>query len=144
MATNGPTFGSDQGVRDQGVEERDLDEIRHWTLTAAQAAAVKKGKDTVVLDIGEALAITDAFVITSAPNGRLVRAIVEEVEQKVKEAGGPPPLRTEGLAEAQWVLLDYGDFVVHVFLDEVRRFYDLEHLWSGLPRLAWEEEIVTA
>lgn len=112
-------------------------------MTAAGAAAAKKGRDTVVLDVEEVLAITDAFVITSAPNRRLVRTIVEEVEQKVREAGGPSPLRSEGLDEAQWVLLDYGDFVVHVFLDEVRKFYDLERLWSDVPRVAWEEEMAT-
>jgi ribosome-associated protein len=92
----------------------------------------------VVLGVEDVLAITDAFVITSAPNTRLVRTIVEEVERQVKEAGGPGPLRTEGVEEAQWVLLDYGDFVVHVFLDEVRRFYDLERLWADAPRLEWE------
>jgi ribosome-associated protein len=83
--------------------------------------------------------ITDSFVITSAPNDRLVRTIAEEVERRVKEAGGPAPLRVEGLREAEWVLLDYGDFVVHVFLEETRRFYDLERLWADAPRVEWEE-----
>ena len=124
--------------------ERDLDEIRHWATTAARAAAEKKAQDTVVLEVGRVLSITDLFVITSASNTRLVKTVVEEVQRKVKEAGGPSPLRSEGLEQAQWVLLDYGDFVVHVFLDEVRRFYELERLWSDVPRLDWNEEAATA
>jgi len=108
-------------------------------VVAARAASSKKGDDTVVLEVGHVLAITDAFVITSAGNDRLVRTIAEEVERQVKEAGGPGPLRVEGLSDARWVLLDYGDFVVHVFLDEVRRYYDLERLWSDAPRVEWEE-----
>ncbi|HZQ27569.1 MAG TPA: ribosome silencing factor [Acidimicrobiales bacterium] len=116
----------------------------NWSLefaaVAARAASDKKGAETVVLEVGKVLAITDAFVITSASNDRLVRTIAEEVERKVKEAGGPGPLRVEGKADAHWVLLDYGDFVVHVFLDEVRRFYDLERLWSDAPKVAWEAE----
>ncbi len=111
----------------------------HWTEAAARAAASKKGADTVILDVREVLAITDAFVITSAPNDRLVRAIAEEIEKQIKEAGGPAPARVEGMREGEWVLLDYGDFVVHVFHEETRRFYDLERLWSDSPRWAWDE-----
>ncbi|HEY2427930.1 MAG TPA: ribosome silencing factor [Acidimicrobiales bacterium] len=121
----------------------DLDQVHHWCELAAQTAASKKADDTVILDVGSILAITDSFVITSAPNDRLVRAIAEEIEKRLKEAGGPSPLRVEGLREAEWVLMDYGDFVVHVFLEETRRFYDLERLWSDAPRVAWEEDIPT-
>ena len=107
-------------------------------VVAARAAADKMGQDTVVLEVGQVLAITDHFVITSAANGRQVRAIVDEVEQQIKDSGGPGPIRSEGLDDARWVLMDYGDFVVHVFLDEVRRYYDLERLWADAPRLQWE------
>ena len=110
-----------------------------WKV-AAKAASSKKGEGTVVLEVGEILAITDAFVITSGDNVRQVRAIAEEVERKVDEAGGPKPLRIEGLADARWVLMDYGDFVVHVFLGEVRDFYRLERLWSDAPHLEWDDE----
>jgi ribosome-associated protein len=113
-------------------------EIRNQTVVAARAAAAKKGDNPVILEVGEVLAITDAFVITSGTNARQVRTIAEEVEAKVAEACGPKPIRVEGLDDARWVLLDYGDFVVHVFLDEVRRYYDLERLWSDAPRLEWE------
>ena len=122
----------------------DLDLVHHWCDVVAQAAASKKGEDIVILDVGPVLAITDCFVITSAPNDRLVRAIAEEIERALKEAGGPAPRRTEGLREGEWVLLDYGDFVVHVFLDETRRFYDLERLWRDAPRVPWDESKLEA
>jgi ribosome-associated protein len=120
------------------------EDIRNQTVVAARAAAAKKGDDPVVLEVGEVLAITDAFVITSGANPRQVRTIAEEVEAQVARRCGPRPLRVEGLDDARWVLLDYGDFVVHVFLDEVRRYYDLERLWSDAPRVAWEEEATAA
>ena len=107
-------------------------------ITAARAADDKKATDTVILEVGEILAITDAFVITSGANPRQVRTIVEEVELQVDVAGGPKPRRVEGLDDARWVLMDYGDFVVHVFLDETRRYYDLERLWSDAERVPWE------
>ena len=107
---------------------------------AARAAADKRGEDTLVLEVGEVLAITDAFVITSGSNRRQVLTIAEEVEARVKEGGGPSPLRIEGLTEGQWVLLDYGDFVVHVFLSETRRYYDLERLWADAPVIEWDDD----
>ena len=119
----------------------ELESVHHWCEVAAQAAASKKGDDIVILDVGAVLVITDSFVITSAPNDRLVRTIAEEVERRIKEVGGPAPLRIEGQREAEWVLLDYGDFVVHVFLEETRRFYDLERLWADAPRVAWEKAV---
>jgi len=112
--------------------------------TAARAAAAKLGNDTVALDVHAVLAITDAFVITSGRNRRQVLTIAEEVEERVKEAHGLSPLRLEGLTDAQWVLLDYGDFVVHVFLDEVRRYYDLERLWGDSPPIEWDEGVPAA
>jgi len=122
----------------------DLDSTRHWCEVAAQAAASKKGEDIVILDVGGVLAITDSFVIVSAMSDRLVRTIVEEVERQIKEDDGPAPIRIEGLREAQWVLMDYGDFVVHVFLEETRRFYDLERLWQDAPRQTWDEPAAVA
>jgi ribosome-associated protein len=84
------------------------------------------------------LAITDAFVITSGANPRQVRTIAEEVEEQVKRAGGPAPLRIEGLDDARWVLMDYGDFVVHILLNEARDFYQLERLWSDAEQWDWD------
>jgi len=121
-----------------------LDDIRHWVSTAARAASAKKAEETVVLDVSGVLSITDAFVITSGRNRRQVLTIAEEVEAQVKATGGPAPIRAEGLNDAQWVLLDYGDFVVHVFLDEVRRYYDLERLWADAPAVEWDEGVPAA
>jgi ribosome-associated protein len=105
---------------------------------AAEAAAEKSGTDIVILSVGEVLAIVDSFVITSAPNTRQVATIAEEVEQRIKDAGGGGPIRVEGTDDNRWILLDYGDVVVHVFLQEVREYYELERLWSDVPRQDWE------
>jgi ribosome-associated protein len=102
---------------------------------AVEAAASKTSDPTVVLDVGDLLAITEHFVITSGSNDRQVRAIAEEIERRLKTAGGGGPRTVEGLDDARWVLMDYGDFVVHVFVEEARRFYDLERLWGDAPRL---------
>jgi len=115
-----------------------IEDVRTWAATAARAADDKKATSTVVLEVGPILAITDAFVITSANNARLVKTIADEIEFQVKAAGGPSPLRIEGLDDARWVLVDYGDFVAHVFLDEVREYYDLERLWSDAAKIDWE------
>src|SRR5688500_9855380 len=117
----------------------DPQEVRQWASAAARAADEKNGVDTVVLEVGEVLAITDAFVITAASNTRQVRTIADEVEAQVKRIGGPSPLRIEGLDDLRWVVIDYGDFVVHVLLAEVREFYDLERLWSDAGRIDWQE-----
>lgn len=116
------------------------EQVRDWARTAAQAASAKGGEETVIIEVGAILAITDAFVITSGHNTRQVKTIAEEVEIQLKAHGGISPLRVEGVGDSQWVLLDYGDLVVHVFLDETREFYDLERLWSDAPRVAWEDE----
>ncbi|HYA45541.1 MAG TPA: ribosome silencing factor [Acidimicrobiales bacterium] len=105
---------------------------------AARAASSKLGHDTVVLSVSELVGFTDAFVITSGTNARQVRTISDEVERQLKLAGADGPLSVEGRDDARWVLLDYGDFVVHVFLAEARGFYDLEHLWADAPQWAWD------
>ena len=107
------------------------------SLLAARAADSKLGERTVILSVGDALGITEAFVITSGGNARQVRTIADEVELQLKKAEGRAPIRIEGLDDARWVLMDYGDFLVHVFLEEAREYYDLEHLWADVPRVAW-------
>jgi len=116
-----------------------FDQVRDWARTAARAAASKGGDDTIILEVGKVLAITESFVITSGRNHRQVASIAEEVEAQLKADAGIRPLRIEGLQQAEWVLLDYGDFVVHAFLDETRHYYDLERLWSDAPRVEWED-----
>jgi ribosome-associated protein len=117
-----------------------LDRIRDWCAVAARACWAKGGEDTTVLWVGPTFAITDAFVITSGSNPRLIRTMAEEVEEKVKLAGGPAPRGIEGLDDGRWVLMDYGDFVVHLLLDEAREFYQLDRLWSDVERWEWEAE----
>jgi ribosome-associated protein len=105
---------------------------------AAQAAADKQAHDIVLLDVSEQLVITDCFVIASAPNERLVSAIVDEVEGKLRELGAKP-VRREGDRESRWVLLDFVDIVVHVMHAEERSFYALERLWKDCPALPFED-----
>ncbi len=108
-----------------------------WVIQAARAAASKTDEPTVVLDVGEVLSITGWFVITGGTNTRQVRTISETIEEQIDAIGGPKPLRIEGLDSSQWILMDYGDFIVHVFLDETRAFYDLERLWRDVPAVEW-------
>ena len=107
-------------------------------VLAARAADAKKGDDIVVLDVGDIIGIVETFVITSAPNTRLVRTIVDEVEKQLFDQTGVKPRSVEGLDDMSWVLLDYGDLVVHVFLEPTREFYGLERLWTDAARIAWD------
>jgi ribosome-associated protein len=104
---------------------------------AARAADEKQGRNIVVLDVGDILAIAELFVVLDAPNRRLVRTLVDEIEQTVRAATGRSPRRVEGVREQQWVLMDYGDVVIHVFLDEIRRFYEIERLYRDAPIVEW-------
>jgi len=106
------------------------------TRLAAAAADEKKGLDVVALDVSEALAITDVFMIVSANNERLVGAIVDAIEERLIEREGRRPSLREGGRENRWVLLDYGDIVVHVQHSEERSIYSLERLWKDCPRIA--------
>lgn len=105
---------------------------------AARAADDKLAMDTIVIDVGDVLAITDHFVITSGSNPRQVRAIVDAVKESMLLRADRKALRTEGTDSYEWVLVDFGDFIVHVFHDEVREFYDLERLWGDRPRVDWQ------
>jgi ribosome-associated protein len=104
-----------------------------WVGRAVRAASEKKAKDIAVVDVGEFLAITDHFLICSAPSERQVKTISDEIE-RVLSSEKRKPIRREGSPEGGWILLDYGDFVVHVFSDEMRTYYDLERLWKDAPR----------
>jgi ribosome-associated protein len=121
---------------DEGV-----DLVPAAAMTAAHSADAKLGENTVVLAMTELFGVVDAFVITSASNSRHVRTLVEEIESAVKGTHQQAPVRIEGLSDATWVLMDYGDFIAHVFLQETREYYDLEHLWSGAPRIHWRDAV---
>jgi ribosome-associated protein len=107
-------------------------------VLAARAASAKTLEETVLLDVGDLLGITDYFVLSAGRNDRQVRSIVDEVGRAVRDAGGTSVRRVEGLSEAQWVLVDYGSFVVHVFDIEARERFGLERLWADAPRVEWE------
>ena len=111
----------------------EIDESRELALAAARIADAQKGSDIVILQVGEVLGVTEYFVVVSASNRRLVRTLVDEIEVQCRNSVGRIPSRTEGVREQQWVLLDYGDVVVHVFLEEIREFYDIERLYKDVP-----------
>lgn len=111
-------------------------------LAAAQAAADKLATDILLLDVSEQLVITDVFLLASAPNDRQVKAIVDDIEDRLRDLGAKP-LRREGEKEGRWVLLDFGDLVVHVFHEEDRMYYALERLWKDCPVLPLEVPVHT-
>lgn len=103
-------------------------------LKAAGAAALEKQAENILaVDVAERMGLTDAFLIASAPSERQVNAIVDEIEDVLREDHDLKPLRREGRAEGRWVLLDFGHFVVHVQHDEERAFYALDRLWKDSP-----------
>ncbi len=103
-------------------------------LLALHAAAEKKGLDLVVLDLRAIASFTDFFVITSGTNRRQVQAISDGVVEQLKKSG-TRAARVEGYQTAEWILVDYGDFILHVFDEKARRFYDLERLWREAVRV---------
>ena len=107
---------------------------------ALHAASDKKALAPVVLDLRSLASFTDYFLITSGTNQRQVQAIADAVEERLKQAGTRPE-RIEGYKTAEWVLLDYGDFIVHVFDDKARRFYDLERLWRDATMVELPPEL---
>ena len=138
------TDWSSDGRPGERVTEIGEKEIIARSRIAARAADAKKAHDIVILDVGEIMGIVESFVIASAPNSRLVRAIVDEVEHEIFERTGDKPRAVEGLRDASWVLLDYGDLVVHVFLTETREYYDLERLWADVARVSWADNASAA
>lgn len=116
------------------TKEAQAEEIDERVLSAVRAAAEKKAVDSVLLDLREIASFTDFFVITSGSNERQVQAISDAVVETMKKSGSPV-MRVEGYKTAEWILLDYGDFVVHVFDEKARKFYDLERLWRESKRV---------
>lgn len=115
----------------------DLDS-KQLACFAARVVDDKKATDTLVIEVGPILAVVEYFVITSAANRRLVRSLADEVEGQVRLETGRSPLRVEGAREQQWVLIDYGDIVIHVFSDETRSFYEIERLYRDAPFIDWD------
>jgi ribosome-associated protein len=116
-------------------------EARATALLAAQAAADKLATDVSIVDVSDRLAITDAFVLASAPNERQVQAIVDAVEEQLR-GHGIKPVRREGMTESRWVLLDFVDVVVHVQHAEERAYYALERLWKDCPVIPFTDRAI--
>jgi len=112
-------------------------------VLAARTADDKQATDIVVLDVGDVLSITGYFVVASASNPRLARTVAESIEQSAKDQLGRKVVRTEGLREQRWILLDYGDVVVHVFHDDEREFYDIERLYRDVGKIDWSSPAVS-
>jgi len=113
------------------------EEARNLAVSAAQVADAHHATDVMILHVGDVLALTEYFVIAGASNKRLVGAVVEEVEAQLKVLVDRAPIRVEGVRENQWVLIDYGDVIVHVFLNEIRDFYEIERLYTDVPKIEW-------
>jgi ribosome-associated protein len=127
------TNTSDTQVPNYDVSSKD------FAIEIARIADDKKADEVLVLHVGEVLGITEYFVLSGASNPRLVGAIADEVTSQMRERYGRSPIRTEGIREQMWVLVDYGDVVVHVFAEETRRFYEIERLYKDVPKIEWQE-----
>jgi ribosome-associated protein len=120
-------------------EQPQMMDIEEAALLAARAASDKKATDIAILDLRQIASFTEYFVICSGANNRQVQAISNEVEDRLRKAG-KRLLHIEGYSSAEWILLDYGDFIVHVFSSSSRQFYDLERLWRDAARVKVPEE----
>ena len=114
------------------------DSIESRVRLAVAAALDKKATDLDVLRVGELTSIADYFVLTSAGNERQAQAIADSVLDRLKSEMGVKPLLVEGTTPGRWILLDFGDFIVHIFTEDVRRFYGLERLWGDAPNVTSE------
>ena len=111
-------------------------------VTAARAASDKLAQQIIAFDVSEQLAITDAFLLASATNDRQVKAIVDAIEEGLREIGAKP-VRREGERDGRWVLIDYADIVVHVQHEQARAFYALERLWRDCPLVELPESVTS-
>ena len=112
---------------------------RARALLCVNASLEKKAKELVILNVSEISSFADYFILCSGTSDRQVRAIADAIQENLKKAG-MRPLGVEGEAGGKWILLDYDDVIIHVFLESVRTFYDLERLWSETPRMAVPDE----
>jgi len=115
---------------------------RQRALLCINASLEKKAKDLIILKVKEISAFADYFIISSGTSVRQVRAIAAAIQENLKKAE-ILPLGIEGEAAGQWILMDYNDVIIHIFLETVRTFYDLERLWSEAPRMAIPDDTVS-
>jgi ribosome-associated protein len=123
----------------QGASQRSID----LALAAAVALDDKKGEDIVILDVSGLLVVTDVFLLASGTSTRHVRSLMDDAEEALR-AMDRKPIRREGAEYGEWVLLDYGDVVIHVFEKETRDYYDLERLWADAPRVPFTSRASTS
>ena len=121
------------GAIDVLIDEEIFEDVR----AAVQAAEEKKAQDLVVLQVAEITSFTDYFIICSGSSTRQVQAIADAIAEQLKKRG-VRPMNTEGYANAEWVLIDFGTFVAHIFTENSRRFYDLERLWRDAKKVSVE------
>ena len=120
------------------TDQKNEIDSRELAIVAAKAADGKQADNIIILPVGDILAITEYFVVASASNKRLVRAIADEILGVVRATTGRSPLRSEGVSEHEWILIDYGDSVVHIFGEETRRFYEIERLYKDVVAVDWK------
>jgi ribosome-associated protein len=125
---------------DAAVEEPKADDLEKL-MTAARAAAERKALEMVAIDIREIASFAEYFLVCSGTSTRQVQAIADEVMEKLRDERDARPLHTEGYEAATWILLDYGDLIVHVFTEDSRQFYQLERLWRDAKRVELPEEL---
>lgn len=127
-----------------GGAELTIDDIREQVLAAAEAASAKKASDLLILEVGPLLGITDFFLLLSASNDRQLGTVVDEMEHRLRLEHRRRPIGREGAKESGWVVLDYGDFVVHAFTQAMRDYYQLERLWRDAPTVPFVDPLVPA
>ena len=128
-------------ITSQRAARRDAtSEARTLAVVAARAADEKQADDVVVIEVGPILGICDLFVICSARNKRLVAAVAQEIEDQIAVEIDRRPAAVEGLDDRSWVLVDYGDVVVHVFGTDERAYYRLDRLYGDAPRVDWRPD----
>jgi ribosome-associated protein len=136
---------TEEGLAPEGTQaegpQPSAAELDERVRLALHAAGEKKAQDLVVLDLRELASFTDYFVIASGTNVRQVQAIADAVQEQLRKQLSVKPARVEGYNSAEWVLLDYGDFIFHVFEEKSRRFYDLERLWRDAARVPLPPEV---
>ena len=133
-----PDLGTSPGDEHKGKVIRIEMSSKEKAILCAREAVGFKGLDLVVLDVSRFSSFADYFIICSGKSSRQVQGIADNLEDNLKN-WGLKPIGTEGKREGHWVLMDYGDVIIHVFYEPVRYFYDLESLWSEAPRVEWEQ-----
>jgi len=123
------------------AEKTQFSDLDQEVQLAVRCAADKKATEMVVLDLRQIASFAEYFLIASGANQRQVQAICDEIEEQLKKRLSTRPVRIEGYSSAEWVLMDYGDFIVHIFNKEAREFYDLERLWRDAGRVALPDNL---